>query len=100
MFQNVVHWKKCQILFTGPDRCLQQQGLKKTADEWECLVDQSPTVSHPSETATSLVGTGTVSPETERLLILLERLSSWEDSSGGGETRLSLVCVNTECTFY
>lgn len=29
MFQNVVHWKKCQILFTGPDRCLQQQGLKK-----------------------------------------------------------------------
>lgn len=29
MFQNVVHWKKCRILFTGPDRCLQQQGLKK-----------------------------------------------------------------------
>lgn len=58
-------------------------GFKKTADEWECLADQSPTVSYPSETATSWVGTGTVSPETESLFILLERLSSWEDSSGG-----------------
>lgn len=91
MFQNVVHWKKCQILFNGPDRCLQQQGLKKTADEWECLADQSPTVSYPSETATSWVGTGTVSPETESLFILLERLSSWEDSSGGN-TFITGVC--------
>lgn len=92
MFQNVVHWKKCQILFTGPDWCLQQQGLKKTADVWESLFDQSPTVSHPSETATSWVGTGTVSPETESLFILLERLSSWEDSSGGKNTFITSVC--------
>lgn len=67
-------------------------GFKKTADEWECLLDQSPTVSHPSETATSWVGTGTVSPETESLFILLERLSSWEDSSGGKNTFITRVC--------